>query len=38
MDPTVKFEDFDSSEQFTVLETDKYDLILGMPWLKKHEP
>ncbi|KAG2790808.1 hypothetical protein PC129_g24556 [Phytophthora cactorum] len=34
----VKFEDFDSSEQFTVLEMDKYDLILGMPWLEKHEP
>ncbi|KAG3059710.1 hypothetical protein PC121_g13832 [Phytophthora cactorum] len=33
MDLTVKFEDFDSSEQFTVLEMDKYDLILGMPWL-----
>ncbi|KAL8000551.1 putative Zinc finger, CCHC-type, aspartic peptidase domain superfamily [Plasmopara halstedii] len=33
-----KFEDFDSSEQFTVLEMDSYDLILGMPWLEKHEP
>ncbi|KAG3125466.1 hypothetical protein PI124_g17258 [Phytophthora idaei] len=38
MDLAVKFEDFDSSEQFTVLEMDKYDLILGMPWLEKHEP
>ncbi|KAG3159589.1 hypothetical protein PI124_g6231 [Phytophthora idaei] len=38
MDLAVKFEDFDSSEQFTVLETDKYDLTLGMPWLEKHEP
>ncbi|KAG3125399.1 hypothetical protein PI126_g22784 [Phytophthora idaei] len=38
MDLAVKFEDFDSSEQFTVQEMDKYDLILGMPWLEKHEP
>ncbi|KAG2995537.1 hypothetical protein PC121_g17723 [Phytophthora cactorum] len=38
MDLAVKLEDFDSSEQFTVLEMDKYDLILGMPWLEKHEP
>ncbi|KAG3126456.1 hypothetical protein PI126_g22315 [Phytophthora idaei] len=38
MDLAVKFEDFDSSEQFTVLEMDKYDLILGVPWLEKHEP
>ncbi|KAG2772260.1 hypothetical protein PC129_g23418 [Phytophthora cactorum] len=38
MDLAVKFEDFDSSEQFTVLEMDKYDLILGMSWLEKHEP
>ncbi|KAG3109493.1 hypothetical protein PI124_g4663 [Phytophthora idaei] len=38
MDLAVKFEDFDSLEQFTVLEMDKYDLILGMPWLEKHEP
>ncbi|KAG3063321.1 hypothetical protein PI124_g22703 [Phytophthora idaei] len=38
MDLAVKSEDFDSSEQFTVLEMDKYDLILGMPWLEKHEP
>ncbi|KAL7679944.1 putative aspartic peptidase domain superfamily [Plasmopara halstedii] len=38
MDLAVKFEDFDSSEQFTVLEMDSYDLILGMPWLEKHEP
>ncbi|KAG3011393.1 hypothetical protein PC121_g15703 [Phytophthora cactorum] len=38
MDLAVKFEDFDRSEQFTVLEMDKYDLILGMPWLEKHEP
>ncbi|KAG3051158.1 hypothetical protein PC121_g18016 [Phytophthora cactorum] len=38
MDLTVKFEDFGSSEQLTVLEMDKYDLIPGMSWLKKHEP
>ncbi|GMF55569.1 unnamed protein product [Phytophthora fragariaefolia] len=38
MDLSVKFEDFDSTERFIVLEMDKYDLILGMPWLEKHEP
>ncbi|KAG3200923.1 hypothetical protein PC129_g23682 [Phytophthora cactorum] len=38
MDLAVKFEDFGSSEQFTVLEMDKYDLIRGMPWLEKHDP
>ncbi|KAG3176036.1 hypothetical protein PC128_g17434 [Phytophthora cactorum] len=38
MDLAVKLEDFDSSEQFTVLEMDKYDLILGMSWLEKHKP
>ncbi|KAG2774275.1 hypothetical protein PC116_g16618 [Phytophthora cactorum] len=37
MDLAIKFEDFDSSEQFIVLEMDKYDLILSMPWLEKHE-
>ncbi|POM65307.1 Pol protein, partial [Phytophthora palmivora] len=35
MDLAVKFED---SEPFLVLDMDKYDLILGMPWLEKHEP
>ncbi|POM72771.1 LOW QUALITY PROTEIN: Gag protein, partial [Phytophthora palmivora] len=30
--------DFDSTESFLVLVMDKYDLILGMPWLAKHEP
>ncbi|POM66965.1 LOW QUALITY PROTEIN: Pol protein [Phytophthora palmivora] len=35
MDLAVKFEDFDSTESFLVLDMDKYDLILGMPW---HEP
>ncbi|POM76920.1 LOW QUALITY PROTEIN: Hypothetical protein PHPALM_5790 [Phytophthora palmivora] len=35
---SVKFEDFDSTESFLVLDMDKYDLILGMPWLEKHEP
>ncbi|POM79548.1 Pol protein [Phytophthora palmivora] len=34
----VKFEDFDSTESFLVLDMAKYDLILGMPWLEKHEP
>ncbi|POM78905.1 RNA-directed DNA polymerase [Phytophthora palmivora] len=38
MDLAVKFEDFGSSESFLVLDMDKYDLILGMPWLEKHEP
>ncbi|GMF45605.1 unnamed protein product [Phytophthora fragariaefolia] len=38
MDLSAKFEDFDSTERFIVLEMDKYDLILGMPWLEKHEP
>ncbi|POM81745.1 Hypothetical protein PHPALM_243 [Phytophthora palmivora] len=35
MDLAVKFEDFDSTGS---LDMDKYDLILGMPWLEKHEP
>ncbi|GMF58231.1 unnamed protein product [Phytophthora fragariaefolia] len=35
----VKFDDFDSVEPFIVLYMDdRYDLILGMPWLAKHEP
>ncbi|POM78257.1 Hypothetical protein PHPALM_4231 [Phytophthora palmivora] len=38
MDLAIKFEDFDSTESFLVLDMDKYDLILGMPWLEKHEP
>ncbi|POM58561.1 Pol protein [Phytophthora palmivora] len=38
MDLAVKFEDFDSTEAFLVLDMDKYDLILGMLWLEKHEP
>ncbi|ETO66085.1 hypothetical protein F444_16660, partial [Phytophthora nicotianae P1976] len=38
MDLAVKFEDFNSLEQFTVLDMDPYDMILGMPWLEKHEP
>ncbi|KAE8954718.1 hypothetical protein PR002_g32010 [Phytophthora rubi] len=38
MDLAVKFEDFDSKEPFLVLDMDKYDLILGMPWLEKNEP
>ncbi|POM68390.1 Hypothetical protein PHPALM_15454 [Phytophthora palmivora] len=37
MDLAVKFEDFDSTESFFVLDMDKYDLILSMPWLEKHE-
>ncbi|POM67540.1 Pol protein [Phytophthora palmivora] len=34
----VNFEDFDSTESSLVLDMDKYDSILGMPWLEKHEP
>ncbi|GMF42853.1 unnamed protein product [Phytophthora fragariaefolia] len=35
----VKFDDFDSAEPFIVLDMDdRYDLILGMPWLAKHKP
>ncbi|POM68824.1 LOW QUALITY PROTEIN: Gag protein [Phytophthora palmivora] len=37
MDLAVKFEDFDSTESLLVLNMDKYDLILGMPWLENHE-
>ncbi|POM81713.1 Putative Polyprotein [Phytophthora palmivora] len=37
-DLAVKFEDFDSTESFLILDLDKYNLILGMPWLEKHEP
>ncbi|GMF35226.1 unnamed protein product [Phytophthora fragariaefolia] len=36
---SVKFDDFNSFEPFIVLDMDdRYDLILGMPWLAKHEP
>ncbi|POM76095.1 LOW QUALITY PROTEIN: Hypothetical protein PHPALM_6708 [Phytophthora palmivora] len=38
IDLVVKFEDFDSTESFLVLDMDKYDLNLGMPWLETHEP
>lgn len=39
VDLQVRFEDFDCVERFTVLDLDeKYDLILGMPWLEEHEP
>ncbi|POM79313.1 LOW QUALITY PROTEIN: Gag protein [Phytophthora palmivora] len=37
VDLAVKFEDFDSTESFLVLDMDKYELILGMPWLERHE-
>ena len=34
-----KFSDFSCKEKFTVLDTEgTYDLILGMPWLAKHQP
>jgi hypothetical protein len=36
---TVKFDDFNWVEPFIVLDMDdRYDLILGMPWLVKHDP
>ncbi|GMF28386.1 unnamed protein product [Phytophthora fragariaefolia] len=36
---SVKFDDFNSIQPFIVLDMDdRYDLILGMPWLAKHEP
>ncbi|POM67965.1 Pol protein [Phytophthora palmivora] len=38
MDLAVKFEDFDSTESFLVLDMDKYVLILGILWLEKREP
>ena len=35
----VKFFDFDSIERCSVLDLDsRYDLILGMAWLERHEP
>ena len=35
----IKFMDFDSIEQCVVLDLDaRYDLILGMAWLERHEP
>ncbi|GMF50384.1 unnamed protein product [Phytophthora fragariaefolia] len=35
----VKFDYFNSVEPFIVLDVDdRYDLILGMPWLAKHKP
>ena len=39
VDLRVSFDEFDSLERFIVLEMDsKYDVILGMPWLAKHQP
>ncbi|GMF26744.1 unnamed protein product [Phytophthora fragariaefolia] len=36
---SVKFDDFNSVEPFIVVGMDdRYDFILGMPWLAKHEP
>ena len=35
----MKFLDFDSIERCLVLDLDsRYDLILGMAWLERHEP
>ena len=39
LDLRVKFEDFDFTEKFTVLDMDeRYDLILGIAWLQEYEP
>lgn len=39
VDLRLKFRDFDAVEYFTVLHVDeRYDLIMGYPWLGKHEP
>ncbi|POM79687.1 LOW QUALITY PROTEIN: Hypothetical protein PHPALM_2580 [Phytophthora palmivora] len=39
LDLGVKFLDFDSRERCLVLDLDsRYDLILGMAWLERHEP
>ena len=39
IDLRISFEGFDSVESFVMLDMDeKYDLILGMPWLQRHEP
>ncbi|POM74539.1 Pol protein [Phytophthora palmivora] len=38
MDLAVKFVNFDSTEPFLVLDMDKYDLFLGMPWLESTSP
>ena len=36
---SIKFCDFDDVECCLVLDLDsRYDLILGMAWLKRHEP
>ncbi|GMG15180.1 unnamed protein product [Phytophthora fragariaefolia] len=36
---SVKFDDFNSVEPFIVLDmNDRYNIILGMPWLAKHKP
>ncbi|POM63383.1 Pol protein, partial [Phytophthora palmivora] len=37
MDLAVKFEGFASTESFLVLDMEKYNVILGMPWLEKRE-
>ncbi|POM68547.1 Gag protein [Phytophthora palmivora] len=37
MDLDVKFEDFDNTDSYHVLDMDKYDLILDMARLEKHE-
>jgi predicted aspartyl protease len=39
LDLQIKFLDFKGTESFFVIDLDeRYDLILGMPWLRKHQP
>ena len=39
VDLRMKFEDFDAVETCMVLDMDaRYDVILGMPWLMRHQP
>jgi hypothetical protein len=39
VDLRVAFNDFDSVQSYTVLDMDgRFDLILEMPWLERHEP
>ncbi|GMF29106.1 unnamed protein product [Phytophthora lilii] len=35
----IEFEDFRGEDEFILLDLDdKFDLILGMPWLKRYQP
>ena len=35
---TLESNDFQSTQAFTVFPMDKYDVILGKPWLAVHNP